>query len=56
VKLAYRLDGPDDATVLLLSGGLGTTMAMWEAQLPAFAAHYRVLRVDQPGHGRSPIP
>jgi 3-oxoadipate enol-lactonase len=42
--------------VLVLSGGLGTTTAMWDAQAVAFAEHYRVLRVDHPGHGRSPVP
>jgi 3-oxoadipate enol-lactonase len=56
VKLAYDLDGPGDAPVLVLSGGLGTTTAMWDAQIPLFAARYRVLRIDHPGHGRSPVP
>jgi 3-oxoadipate enol-lactonase len=56
VILAYDLDGPDDAAVLVLSGGLGTTTAMWDSQLPAFAATRRVLRVDHPGHGNSPLP
>jgi 3-oxoadipate enol-lactonase len=42
--------------VLVLSGGLGTTTAMWDAQIQAFAASYRVLRIDHPGHGRSPVP
>jgi 3-oxoadipate enol-lactonase len=56
VILAYDLDGPDDAPVLVLSGGLGTTTAMWDAQLPALATTNRVLRVDHPGHGRSALP
>jgi 3-oxoadipate enol-lactonase len=56
VKLAYMLDGADDAPVLVLSGGLGTTTAMWDAQVPSFSAQQRVLRVDHPGHGRSPLP
>lgn len=56
MKLAYNLDGADDAPVLVLSGGLGTTTAMWDAQIPAFAPSYRVLRIDLPGHGRSPVP
>jgi 3-oxoadipate enol-lactonase len=55
MRLAYSLDGADDAPVLVLSGGLGTTTAMWDAQIPAFAPSYRVLRIDQPGHGRSPV-
>jgi 3-oxoadipate enol-lactonase len=56
MRLAYSLDGADDAPVLVLSGGLGTTTAMWDAQIPAFVPSYRVLRIDQPGHGRSPVP
>jgi 3-oxoadipate enol-lactonase len=56
VTLAYSFAGGDDAPVLVLAGSLGTTTAMWDAQVPAFARHYRVLSVDQPGHGDSPVP
>jgi 3-oxoadipate enol-lactonase len=56
VTLGFDLHGPDDAPVLVLSGALGTTTAMWDAQLPAFAGSYRVLRHDLPGHGTSPLP
>ena len=56
MKLAYSLDGPQHAPVLVLSGALGTTMALWEPQLRAFAADLRVLRHDLPGHGSSPLP
>jgi 3-oxoadipate enol-lactonase len=53
---AHRSDGADDAPVLVLSGSLGTTTAMWDPQIAAFARHYRVLRIDHPGHGDSPVP
>ncbi|HEX7581511.1 MAG TPA: 3-oxoadipate enol-lactonase [Gaiellaceae bacterium] len=53
---AHRSDGADDAPVLVLSGSLGTTTAMWDPQVAAFARHYRVLRFDHPGHGDSPVP
>jgi 3-oxoadipate enol-lactonase len=56
VKLAYELDGSEAAPVLVLSGGLGTTTAMWEAQVASFAARCRIVRFDHPGHGRSPVP
>jgi 3-oxoadipate enol-lactonase len=52
--LAYRLDGPDDAPVVLLASSLGTTAAMWEPQAEALSA-FRVLRYDHPGHGGSPL-
>jgi 3-oxoadipate enol-lactonase len=52
----HRFDGPDDAPVLLLSNSLGTTHAMWEPQLEALTEHFRVLRYDRRGHGRSEVP
>ncbi|TLX52884.1 3-oxoadipate enol-lactonase [Stutzerimonas nosocomialis] len=51
--LNYRLDGPDDAPVLMLSNSLGTDLHMWDAQIGAFAQHFRVLRFDTRGHGAS---
>lgn len=52
-ELFYSLDGPVDAPVLLLSNSLGTDLHMWDAQVPGFAEHFRVLRYDTRGHGRS---
>lgn len=54
--LAYRIDGPDDAPVLLLSNSLGTAMAMWDAQIASFTEHFRVIRYDSRGHGLSDVP
>ncbi|MCE0912724.1 3-oxoadipate enol-lactonase [Pseudomonas sp. NMI760_13] len=51
--LHYQLDGPDDAPVLVLSNSLGTDLHMWDAQIPAWAEHFRVLRYDTRGHGGS---
>jgi 3-oxoadipate enol-lactonase len=56
VRLAYRLDGPPDLPVLVLSPSLGTTTDLWESVLPGLAARCRVLRHDLPGHGASPVP
>jgi 3-oxoadipate enol-lactonase len=55
-RIAYRFDGPDDAPVLLLSNSLGTHMGMWQPQIATWARHFRVLRYDQRGHGRSDAP
>ena len=52
----HRLDGPDDAPVVVLSTSIGTTLEMWDEQVPALAEHHRVLRYDHRGHGRSPAP
>lgn len=39
--------------MLVLSNSLGTTMAMWDGQAEVLRQHYRVLRCDTRGHGRS---
>jgi 3-oxoadipate enol-lactonase len=56
IELHHRFDGPDDAPVLVLGSSLGTTGAMWDAQVPAFSQHFRMLRFDTRGHGGSPAP
>ena len=45
-RIAYRLEGPEAAPVLLLSNSLGTAMEMWAPQIPALARSFRVLRYD----------
>jgi 3-oxoadipate enol-lactonase len=56
IRLHYRLNGPAAAPVLVLSNGLGLDLHMWDAQIPALGARFRVLRYDTRGHGRSAIP
>jgi 3-oxoadipate enol-lactonase len=53
MRLAHRFDGDTSAPVLVCSGSLGSTFAMWDAQLPV-ADRLRLLRYDHPGHGASP--
>ncbi|SCK44335.1 4-carboxymuconolactone decarboxylase [Streptomyces sp. WMMB 714] len=52
--LQHRLDGPDDAPVLVLGPALGTTWHMWDRQIPELSRNWRVLRFDLPGHGGAP--
>ncbi|MFD3841147.1 4-carboxymuconolactone decarboxylase [Streptomyces sp. NPDC058642] len=52
--LQYRLDGPDDAPVLILGPSLGTTWHMWDRQVPELAKQWRIFRFDLPGHGGAP--
>jgi 3-oxoadipate enol-lactonase len=52
----HELLGPDGADVVVLSHSLGMDHAMWDAQVPALAARFRVLRYDIRGHGRSDVP
>jgi 3-oxoadipate enol-lactonase len=56
VRLHYEWDGPPDAPALVLSNSLGTTLEMWDPQMPALTHRFRVLRYDTRGHGRSSVP
>lgn len=52
-RIAYRFDGPEDAPVVILSNSLSSNLSMWDDQMAALTARYRVLRYDQRGHGES---
>lgn len=54
VALHHVIEG--EGPPLLLLGSLGTTLAMWDPQLPALTERHRVIRVDHRGHGGSPVP
>lgn len=54
--IAFRIDGAGDAPALLLSNSLGADLDMWTPQMPSFASHFRVIRYDTRGHGRSDVP
>lgn len=56
MMLYHRLDGPETAPVLVLASSLGTTLELWDANVDVLAEHFRVLRYDHRGHGRSPVP
>jgi 3-oxoadipate enol-lactonase len=53
LPLASSLEGPRGAPVLVLGNSLGTSRAVWERQVPALAARFRLLRYELPGHGGS---
>ncbi|WP_055479456.1 3-oxoadipate enol-lactonase [Sphaerimonospora mesophila] len=55
----HRIDGPppegrDLGLPLLLGPSMGTSLAVWDPQVPALARDRRVIRWDLPGHGGSP--
>jgi 3-oxoadipate enol-lactonase len=56
VELSYRIEGPEDAPVLVLANSLGTTTEMWDAQAPVFRERFRLIRYDHRGQGASPVP
>jgi 3-oxoadipate enol-lactonase len=53
LELHHVSEGDGPCVVLL--GSLGSTVAMWEPQLAALQG-FRVIRIDLPGHGGSPVP
>ncbi|WP_437526398.1 3-oxoadipate enol-lactonase [Sorangium sp. So ce726] len=55
-ELHWRMDGPADAPVVMLANSLGTTLGMWDSQVPALTRRFRVLRYDMCGHGASSVP
>jgi pimeloyl-ACP methyl ester carboxylesterase len=51
VHLESSLDGPDDAPALILGNPIGTTRAIWDAQVRLLRNDYRLLRFELRGHG-----
>jgi 3-oxoadipate enol-lactonase len=47
---------PGDKPVLVLSNSIGTTLNMWDRQIPDLSQHFRILRYDARGHGCSGVP
>ena len=56
IQLFYRLDGPVSAPAVALANSLGMDLHMWDPQMHRLAEHFRVLRFDARGHGRSEAP
>jgi 3-oxoadipate enol-lactonase len=56
ISMNYTLDGPASAPVATLSHSLATDLSMWDPQMKALTARYRVLRYDTRGHGGTEAP
>ncbi|HEV7536889.1 MAG TPA: alpha/beta hydrolase, partial [Acidimicrobiia bacterium] len=57
LSLHYHEAGTGAPLVLLHGGGPGASAwSNWKQNLAPFAAHFRVLLVDQPGYGKSDKP
>jgi 3-oxoadipate enol-lactonase len=56
ISVNYTLDGPASAPVVTLSHSLATDLSMWDPQMKALTARYRVLRYDTRGHGGTDAP
>ena len=51
-----EVEGPERAPVLMLSNSLGTNLHMWDEQVAPFTRHFRLVRYDRRGHGKSGVP
>jgi 3-oxoadipate enol-lactonase len=51
-----EVEGPQRAPVLMLCNSLGTTLHMWDGQVTPFTRHFRLVRYDRRGHGKSGCP
>jgi len=51
IDISYRLDGPENAPVVMLSNSLMSNYSMWDYQMEELTEKFRVLRYDQRGHG-----
>jgi 3-oxoadipate enol-lactonase len=56
VRLAYRIDGPDNAPTIVMLNSLGTDMRMWDPQVALLSHNLRIVRYDCRGHGSSDVP
>jgi 3-oxoadipate enol-lactonase len=51
-----EVEGSASAPALMLSSSLGTNLHMWDDQAGEFARHFRLIRYDRRGHGKSGVP
>jgi 3-oxoadipate enol-lactonase len=56
IDINYELTGRQGAPVVMLSHSLSSSMVMWNPQLASLEPHFKVLRYDMRGHGRSEAP
>jgi 3-oxoadipate enol-lactonase len=51
-----RIEGPDNAPVLMMSNSLSSNLTMWDPQVTALKDRFRIIRYDSRGHGKSTSP
>jgi 3-oxoadipate enol-lactonase len=55
LRVHYLFSGAAEGPVLALSNSLGADLSMWEPQMLELKKHFRVLRYDTRGHGRTTV-
>jgi len=53
IDIHYRIDGMDGAPWVTFITGIANDVTMWDGQIPALARHFRILRYDLRGQGRT---
>lgn len=56
IQMNYELSGKQGAPIVILSHSLGSSLVMWNPQMRALETHFKVLRYDIRGHGKSEAP
>jgi 3-oxoadipate enol-lactonase len=54
--LHVEVEGAAHNPTLMLSNSLGTNLHMWDDQVAPFTRHFRLVRYDRRGHGKSSVP
>lgn len=54
-RIYWKLEGPEDASALVLLNSIGTDMDLWDPMLAQLRARHRLLRIDTRGHGASDV-
>lgn len=52
-QIYWKMDGREDAPVLVLLNSIGSDMDLWDPVLPYLRNSFRLLRIDTRGHGAS---
>jgi|TARA_A100001037_G_scaffold62759_1_gene54772 3-oxoadipate enol-lactonase len=56
IDIAYQWDGLQDGPVLMMAHAMGTSHRIWDQQIGALQAKYKILRYDWRGHGSTSAP
>jgi 3-oxoadipate enol-lactonase len=51
-----EIDGAESGAWITFLNSISTDLRIWDGVLPTLTSKFRILRIDAPGHGRSPAP
>ena len=56
IRMNYQVDGPENATPVVVHHPIATNLTIWDELTAALTPRYRVIRFDARGHGQSEAP